>query len=674
MTNPETHRRLLIGLSLLVPLSFAACDTPDDIASDEAEVLSGSDDGESAGAAPVAEPSPGADGTGLQASPDPSAVGSETGSAFNGVQRVTSYYDDPLFSANSYASVSIPGCSATLIGPNILMTAAQCGADSQLSITATARAYRGHNLFAPRVETFSCNLLFHTFPETDIAIYHCPNNGPWGGPGDRYGYLDIDHAAVEDDEWLGSVWTNAIGNLGISAASLLSIGHVDAPQAAGHWFNPLSPVGTVDSQCSSGGSPLGVATEMDIWSDFGASGSSHFDLSTGAVRVGPMSTGVAGGLSRNALSMRYYLYWGFIYSPQPTCGRNNTVNASYVSALGLNPSSYTGRFADFDLNWFFDLVEDVEDASGENRHDRYFLGFGNRRRARLWKTGTHASIDTDSGQLDYDTLSSLNSDQELARHDDLNLIAGGRYHVGFDASSTYAHSWYRVCLEGASTTCSGWWKDGVSTEKRRSVMLTAPSGSGSVVLHGWNARGHIEDVQVNRVRLMADPGTPVAEHLLFQDNDFDTFDERQAWFDPANGQPVTVLPDGTGSGTINWSGRVERPYAPAGGYRLELATDGFAFPADDDYEVCFAHRDDPSAPLPGQISGFVRAVDDQGAIVANAVFSPGALWSTRCFSFEMNPGAARNLRLEFGTSGAAGAPWGGAYVLDKVSVEYLAFD
>ena len=661
----------MLSLLLLAP---AACDeAPADIQSfsdgvDEEDVSDSepTDDSEDVESDPRA-------GGDFEGEVEPQAAAGETSSAWNGIRRISDYYLDPVLSSVSYASVSTNngGCSAALIGPNMLMTAAHCAADSLPVITAQARVYRDRDLGSPRVENFQCNLLFHTFPETDLAIYHCPSSGM--GPGDKFGYLDIDDSTVSEDDILGSVFFNSIDDENVSLASLLTIGEVDDASAGGHWFTPRSPVGSVDANCNNQGADTQRAVEMSLWTEPGASGSAHFDTSSGKIRVGPLSTGVAGSPARNALSMGDYLYYGYIYPPQSTCGRNNTVNASYVSGLGLDPSDYTGRYADQALSGTFDLVSDVEDMAGESRKSWYYLGFDNRRRARLWSTGIYAEVDEAAGQLVFDTHAALNTDQLLATHDDLDLRPNRRYSITFDATSSYPHSWYRVCIDGASDRCSGWWKDDNTTAESRSVVIETPADPQTLAIRGWNAAGQIENVQVVEMPLYSDLGTPAELQELRQTNDFDSFDERQAWFDPANGAPVTILPDGTGSG-IDWAGRVSRPFSRFGGARYELATDGFAFPADDDYEVCISHREDPNSPMVSGVGGMLRVRLDDGATVANVSFEPSSVWSSRCMSFSVDPGQARNLRIELGTYGGPGTPSGGAYFVDEVRVIRHPFD
>ncbi|MCH9687087.1 MAG: hypothetical protein K0V04_36970, partial [Deltaproteobacteria bacterium] len=435
---------------------------------------------------------------------DPVTIATETASANGGVRRVTDYYLNPLYAETSYATPDIPGCSATMIGPNMLITAAHCGADGNITLDATGRVYRERDITQPQTEVFDCNLLFHTFPETDMAIYHCPD--PAFGPslGDRFGWVDVEPTDPAQYSSVFSVFSNNIDNVAGGAASLLTLGFVSETNVANSWTNPNSPHGSVVDSTAQGENQIAQVNRTELWSNFGSSGSGHFN-STGALIIGPQSTGIADSVGRWALNMHDYLFYGWIYEPLsaycPTpmveCSTDNTVNAAYVMGLGLNPNDYTDGYADKDLDWFFDLVSDIEDLEGENAKGLYYLDFGSRRQARQWTMGAGSTIQPNHRRVQYSSTAGgmNNSWAEIARHSNLNLGNNNDYEVTFDLDSTTG--WYRVCLDGTSMVCSPFFQDTSNDgETTHRLSLVSPGGEPEVVIQGWNASGYLHDVSV----------------------------------------------------------------------------------------------------------------------------------------------------------------------------------
>src|SRR5262249_37081509 len=97
---------------------------------------------------------------------DSSAIRSEV---LGGVAEVVARrYADPEVARVSYAAplISAGGaCSATMIGPNVLMTAAHCG--PRTTETAVFRTYRNGGTTTSDAESFTCSFLYQTFDDTD---------------------------------------------------------------------------------------------------------------------------------------------------------------------------------------------------------------------------------------------------------------------------------------------------------------------------------------------------------------------------------------------------------------------------------------------------------------------------------------------------------------------------
>ncbi len=609
---------------------------------------------------------------------DPVHIATETASANGGVRRVTDYYLNPLYAETSYATPDIPGCSATMIGPNMLITAAHCGADGNLTLDATGRVYRERDLLQPQTEVFDCNLLFHTFPETDLAIYHCPDPAFGQSLGDRFGWVDVEPTDPAQYSYVFSVFSNGINDIaGVGAASLLTMGFVSETNVANSWPNPNSPHGSVVDSQAQGENQIAQVNRTELWSNFGSSGSGQFD-STGALIIGPQSTGIADNLGRWSLNMRDYLFYGWIYDPLsgfcPTpvvdCGTDNTVNAAYVMGLGLNPNSYTDGYADKDLDWFFDLVSDVEDLEGENAKLLYHLDFGSRRQARQWSMGVGSTIQPNHGRVDYSSTAGgmNNAWAEIARHPNLNLGAGNDYEVTFDLDSTTG--WYRVCLDGTSTVCSPFFQDASNDgETTHRLSLVAPAGEPELVIQGWNASGYLHDVSVTSSTVydliyQLPQGLTGLYHYL---NDFDSFDRRNAWFDPDAPVRPIILPDGQGTG-VDWAARISTVNGGGAGFDYDIATHALPFPADGSGTLCFDHRRDPSATWQGQSWGRVRIDRADGAYVGGAYFSPGNDWGETCVDVTASLATGEALEVSFGMYTAGAGIRMGTYFLDRVEV------
>ena len=602
----------------------------------------------------------------------PVLIADETNSAYLGVRRITDYYLNPLYAETSYASPSIPGCSATMIGPNILATAAHCGVENMLTMTAQGRVYRERDLTQPQVEGYECNLLFHTFPETDLAIYHCPP--PAFGPslGDRFGWVDVSIIEPSVNSYIFSVFSNPIADQGTANASLLTSGYVSQTNLTNHWANPNDPPG-VDATAQ-----LHEVIASQLWSNFGASGSGHFN-SAGEMTVGPLSTGIADSLGRAALSMQDYLLHGWIYAthsaacPDPTdpnnCSTDETVNGGYVSGLGLDPDDYRDTYADLDLDWFFDLVSDVEDLEGENYKTLYHQSFGSRRQARQWTMGPGSTHELTARRVSYATNvgSMSNAWVEIARHSNLNLSANQDYEVSFNLDSSAGY--YRVCLDGNTTTCSPYFFDGSGDgETAHRVSLVSPAGTPELVIQAWNGVGALRDVSLSTSVVYSYANLPqgwvARRHHV---NDFDRFDAREAWGVPGSPVRPNILPDGDDAG-VDWAARLSTMSSGPAGFDYDLETTALPFPEDGDGTLCFQHRMDDSQAWQGATLGRVRVERLDGTSVDGTYFIPTEEWGESCIVVEAPVSNGEALRVKFGFYTTGAGVRGGAYFVDDVAV------
>lgn len=632
-------------------------------------------------------------------SDEPVTIADETGSIDNGVRRITPYYTNKQWSSTSYASprIQTPGsmCSATMIGPNLLMTAAHCRvepANPDAAATVYTRVYRERDITLAQQEAYSCKLLFHTFPETDLAIFHCPPVGDQLSLGDRYGWVEIDPEEPEAGDTVFSTFHNPISDLADPNTwhSLLTRGTVLDDGVANHWANPNSPIGSVSHEGEQYGAQYSEVMHTSLWSKGGASGSAQLDASTGDIVLGPLSTGTNDSANRWALSMRDYLYYGHIYErghtfckdedgdgladcalscdpndpEQPDCrAYNSTVNGDYISAppLNLDPTDYEDTWADQDLDWFFDLPADVSDIEGENPKELYHLDFGSRRQNRLWDVGTVSTIVEDDGRMGFDVFESGLDNQwvELARHDRLNLAVDTPYNVTFNLKSETGY--YRVCRVGGGTDCSSWFFDNEDSPRTHTLTVHTNTAGPDLVIQGWNAKGSIFDVTVAETK----PYYGTEGRVV---NDFDSFDSREVWFEPDVVDPM-ILPDGYGAG-VGWAGRIYKSSSTTG-YDYDLATDSMPFSSSaTSHQVCFRYRRDPATSEAGSSLGYMRIEEPDGSYVTGHYFSPSNNWALTCKAVSEDLSTGDNLRIKFGIYGYGGYHRSGI-LIDSVEVRYI---
>ncbi len=626
---------------------------------------------------------------------DPVTIADETGSINNGVRRITPYYTNKQWSSASYASPRIVAddvtCSATMIGPNLLMTAAHCGVDPDPDAEVFTRVYRERDITMAQQEDYECHLLFHTFPETDLAIFHCPPEGSQLSLGDRYGWVDIDPQKPALGDTVFSTFHNPISDLADPNTwhSLLTRGTVLDSSVDNHWANPNNPIGSVTHEDQQYGAQHSKVMHTSLWSKGGASGSAQFDASTGDIVVGPLSTGSNDGPNRWALSMRDYLYYGHIYErghtyckdedgdgviecstscvvgdDDPDCrAYDNTINGDYISAppLSLDPTDYEDTWADQDLDWFFDLPADVSDLEGENAKGLYHLDFDSRRQNRLWDAGPASAIIEDEGRVGFDVYEWGQTNQwaELIRHERLNLAASTTYTVTFTLKSETG--FYRVCRVGGGTNCSPWFLDNDDVAQTHTLSFQTNTAGADLVIEGWNTVGSIYDVTV------AEP-TPYYGTDGRVRNDFDSFDARQVWYEPDVVDP-SVLPDGYGVG-VGWAGRLYKSGSSTG-YDYDLATDALPFSSTAaSHQVCFRYRRDPATNHTGSSLGYLRIEEQDGSYVTGQFFSPSTNWALMCKAVSEDLATGENLRIKFGVYGYGGYHRSGI-LIDSVEVRYI---
>jgi len=632
--------------------------------------------------------------------------------------RVYWHYYDPDVTLRSYAAVDHGGCSGTMIGPNTMLTAAHCGPGTRTDITF--RAYRsagdacgGTDPGRQTGETFDCEYLLYSFADSDLSILFCDPNDHGENPGDKYGYLDFDVVTGPDRVFdyaasrstklvpgteLYSVWTNPLDDIG-GQHMLYSQGSLTDPNVPDAWFNPVVDPGGFackkgscvggpnpgllcnaeldDNACGDGGICVtrptrNICVETDLWSNPGASGSSHIARQTHRLLLGPLSTGPLDAPNRQQLSIADYLYWGWadpVYTdcPDPI---DDHVNRDFLSGLGISdPTVYYGS-VDKNQDGIFDVQHDLERLFGEGQRDWYWLGFESVRRNALWDYWTAplcpgcpspVTFDTSdpvTGVIQVNTVgSSAPGYLPILSHDRLNLRPDRFYRISFMAnvSEVTQQVPVRVCLR--------------SIGPDDCVTLDMPTGIWTMrVARLWAGPAASLEFSVKsgtRVSLVA---VSVVEDGA--EMDFDTHDKRYTWRNQNTGGRGLIWPNGEVEGVMDvltWAGVVRRDPLRPGTDDYPLRNRQMAVQGGYDYRTCFSHRKAERDPLTGSISGIVRTNNESGSIPGSAtLFAPGDSWTTECTDWFSVPSDDNNLQFGVFTADANAA---GAYLVDRVLVE-----
>ncbi len=628
----------------------------------------------------------------------------------NGVaERVYLHYGSADVALRSYATADIGGCTGTMIGPNVLLTAAHCNTRNR---DATFYVYTDAN--TKLQESFACEYMMHTFPDMDLLLYWVEPNAAGDNPGDKYGYVDFDIEFDPSESWtmdytgsraritanmdLYSVWTNPIDSLGGGWHAIYSKGNVTETNTPGHWASPNID-NNPDFQCSNGwcvgGTNAGVAcgtcmgvdpgcpggtcerrpshnlgVTTNLWSNGGASGSSQLSPSTHRISAAPLSIGTTNARLRRSPAIADYLYWASTDRANTQSGACrecdvDQVNEALLSRLGVaNPRTFYG-WTDLDINGVFDVHQFAELARGEDERDWYWLGFESHRRNLLWtrrlSDWSKVSFDSSDPLAGDLTVTTVGQTQPgyipVIQHQRLNLTPGTTYRVSFKVllvASAEADP-IRLCLDQARLDCH-----------------IVPPSVGALEAHTFSFVASSEAIlqfefKRNALAVLSDVSI-VADGAVA---DFNTFDKREPWRNDNYDTRALVWPNGPASegpgGVADWAGVVRRdPVAPMIA-DWSLATAHMALDDSYDHRICFDFRSPASAPLI-LAAGRIRVIDEANPRVvpgSELAFSPTDAWQYTCTSWFT--GVDDN-RLQFGVQ--AGHPSAtGLYLVDNIRVE-----
>ncbi len=546
-------------------------------------------------------------------------------------------YDDPEISRVAYASGNVDGCSATMIGPNIMMTAAHCKDHDR---AMTFRTYRERSPWVSDTESFNCRTVVNTWPRSDLQLYWCDSqNG--AAPGDKYGYLDLDTSVVSNQVF-ASVWWNSIDNLGLPDALIYSEGSV-SKTGVRLWSDSFGVNGPANR-------PMAVA--LTTWGAPGASGSANVNVANHRILVGPTTLArstATGSAYRAALPMRVYLRDATAETAANTPPFYKPgIKEATLASLGLtNTAQFYGKL-DKDFTNLFDVQEALEKLKGENARSVYYLGFESERRNALWKKNAAVSFNPSAGTA---VVSSIGPGQVL-RHAGLNLKPNTNYRVVV-----------RMQVSSASNPTA------------LSILLQQPNGTLQdarfvSTLVGWNVQTAELRTGVAAVDLVlnltgAFSGSihsviVVEEGASF---DFDLADKRAVWTDQL-GHRAQILPDGRGAGP-NWAGLVKR--SPSG-MTWPLQSRALGYSPGVAQRVCFDAKTYQNATWSARDWATLQMVARGLTTLQWFNFTPSGVWQTFCTPAFTPPTSDNIATFDVNTEWVDGTQYAG-YLVDNVRVE-----
>ncbi|MBN9167753.1 MAG: hypothetical protein BGO98_25445 [Myxococcales bacterium 68-20] len=545
------------------------------------------------------------------------------------------YYGDPKIARVAFASPAWGGCSATMIGPNTVLTAAHCGpAEAAVFQTGTLTfmTFRA-NETERNIETFQCRRLIHGWPRHDLAVLYCDPSATGVNPGDKYGYLDFETRAPAVGDDVYSIWWNAVlngstGNLGVPLYSRGKVVQTNASMWSGVLGGPA-------------GTPVGI--KMDTWAQPGASGSSNVDVNTHRILVGPTTlANTTESAARWAWSMRTYLDSGLL-APGTYSGAGylENIKESNFPAGSYNFSGYVGS-VDKSVNGVFDVQEDIERQRGENQRSSYWLGFDSRRRNVLWERGfVFLEYETKETRVEF-VAGGL-----VLRHRSLNLKPNTWYRVGVRVRTNSAGSAYALSVGFERSNQPAW---------SVAALATAP---GSTVLRTAVIKTDANPAPFFAIRTTAAFNGAISEVQLIEDGStqgFDLIDEREGWtttFGPAN-----FVPRGVTSTNINAPPDFALQVRPSKATAIAASTQKLLFLPNRAQRLCFKARALGSTAASG-----VATVTSGGSQVLNVSFALPTTWASYCFGRIYTP--STDSKLSFGASGGLTT----SYLVDDVRVD-----
>jgi hypothetical protein len=552
-------------------------------------------------------------------------------------------YRSPDVTLTGYAIPSIGGCTAEMIGPNVMMTAAHCGDGDP---TATFFVYRNEDPTNLVTESFSCHILINTFWGTDFTLHFCDPNAAGESPGDKYGYLDFDHSQPAIGQSVYSYWYNPIGSLGLPNAEIYSQGAVTSTTTVIWGGNVSTPMND----------PVGIST--DLWTQPGASGSPILNAANFRILIAPTSTGFNDAPGRSAQAVKTDFERGSVDGwDDPTYGHITGIHDANLAARGLVPSAYAGLI-DKNHNYLFDVQEDLELIRGENRRAWYYLGFESERRNALFAANS-VSFDT-SNRIAHVSVTTPTSARPVLTHQKLPLPRNTDYRVSvmiYTNSASNSNALH-VSFQSALGEESG--ADVPTFTSADYRLITFPLRTKSDNPNLVFAVTGTLDAYLAAVSVIRDDATMT----------FDSADMRFSWRNDNDGSRGVIVPDGesdeyTPAGA-NWAALALPSPARASGTDWPLRNRQLAILQGTWYRLCADVRS--QAPLAsGDTGNRAFRVLSAGYEATRAQFRPVMTWMRVCAPPFAAPYTDNNLQIGFEQNTAST----GFYV-DNISLTHTA--
>ena len=305
-------------------------------------------------------------------------------------------------------------CTGTWIGPYTVMTAAHCGdVRGALAANMFMESYFGGVLRNPEgFYHYHCARMLATawfISNADFALWECqPTGGDTVPGGLRFGYAAYDASTLAGVKDVYSVWRNFVEEAPKGSrpkGENWGEVHIYSPgQLRSHSLLAEDWAGPNAYNCVAGGDRKPVAgpiARLDVASEPGASGSSHFDAVTHNIVVGPLQGGtprhaapIASLLGRNVLEGEHAFVETFITSADPLPGKripmrvgwhDGTKQQSVLIRDCADVTTMTNLAkADANTNFVFDVQEEGV-ATYEGLHGIRLFDFDDRLERVRWQ-------------------------------------------------------------------------------------------------------------------------------------------------------------------------------------------------------------------------------------------------------------------------------------------------
>jgi hypothetical protein len=521
------------------------------------------------------------------------------------------YRKAPGVALAGYAAADYNGCGGSMIGPNIMMTAAHCGDRGGINFrTYPDGGAGGPNVFT--ISSYTCHWLVSSFADSDITLHFCDPGADGVSPGDRFGYLDMENRRPAVGDLVYSPWTNQQPSTNVPYALMYSPGKITRTNLS------RDELWSVPSQAGA------IGIESNVYAEAGASGSPQLSAITNKILVGPLSTAFPdGGQSRNAVSIYDYLYWG-----RADNASLPDVNDAVVRGFGLDPQNYYG-WLDDELDWLFDIQTDIERLRGEAQRDWYALSFRSPRKNKLWDVVGGGSSASFSNNVAHVTRTDSGAGIVL-HHTRLNLVSGGNYALSGLLRRTAGTGDIWVGLRSDAGGFSGTWlttKSGVPF----SIPVTATGPNTELLV--WMSGNSSYDIQELTLARFENSRVKMT---------FDDGDQRSLWSDAGEFPgPATIIPDGypPSADTPNWGLYV--PASPGREFGAQIGR--VPLQLGKTYQVCFEARSDSTALT----SGHANILGDTAATPIPFTLTSG--WATICSAFKAGGVVTAQFGLDSGS-------------------------